>query len=108
MSTSFGNEHFVSVLQAAQRAHSIYGNIQESLVACHENGKGGQRDIVRRIRRYPFKSLTVGYDHPRFLAQMLQRLFKSRFLDDDGRPVCIEYIPYGLLLGQDQPSFGSR
>ena len=107
MGTAFGNQDSVTIFQPLNRCNAFYCRFQQSFIPCHQDGKRGERDIVRRFSRNLCKYLAVGNDHRRLFAERCKGIRQSVFLNDNCRRIGIQNIPDGLLLRQNQASFRS-
>jgi len=108
MGAAFGNQYRITVLQLVKLGGPVHSFLQITLVACKEDGEGGERYICRSICVYFLEGLRIGDDQGRFLCQGAQRLRKLGFSGDYRDSAGFQHIADGLLLGQDQTPFWCR
>ena len=103
---ALGDEHPVPVLQPVDGGHAPDSILQKALIAGHQNGEGGQGDVLWGVPVHLGKGLAVGDDHAGLDRQLFQSGGQGVFLHHNGGAVRVQHVPDGLLLGQNQPALG--
>ena len=106
MGTAFRDQNPVSILQSADRCRARYRGLQEAFISGHQNRERCQRYIFRYDFGDLVKYLAVRNDHGRIQSSPAQQIRKLTLSDTDSAAAGIQDIPNGLLLGQNQSSFG--
>ena len=108
MGAALGNQYRITVLQLVKLSGPEHSCLQITLVACKEDGEGGERYICRSICVYFLEGLGIGDDQGRFLSKSPQGLRQFGFSGDYRDSAGFQHIADGLLLGQDQTPFWCR
>ncbi|MNE25229.1 hypothetical protein D3C80_1185510 [compost metagenome] len=103
-----GNQHLVTVPQPVNRPGSADQLLQIALMAGKQNGKGGERNIRRRISGGLKEHLGVGYNHTRLTSEAFQCQLQLVLFSNNSYGVALQNVPDGLLLGQDQSALWCR
>ncbi|MNC74936.1 hypothetical protein D3C75_1263780 [compost metagenome] len=74
MGAGLGHQNLIPVLELLQRTGPADKLRQIPLMPGKQNGEGGQRHILRRIRRHLQKRLGIGNDQCGFCSEALQSL----------------------------------
>ena len=104
MGAALGNQYRITVLQLVKLSGPVHSFLQITLVACKEDGEGGERYIRRGICVYFLEGLGISDNQSWFLAKSPQGLRKLGFSGDYRDSAGFQHITDGLLLGQDQAS----
>ena len=92
--------------QAAKRRRSGDGVAEESLVAGHEDGEGGQGHRERHDLRDEPEGLAVGDDHAGRRDERGERPGELVLAGDEVHRLRVEHVANRLLLREDHPALG--
>ena len=106
MGASLRNQNRVAVFQGRKRGNALYNFRKITLITSHQNGKRRKGDILWNDRVDFMEHLAIGDDHTGRCSQLMERFLQFAVSAHDSRGSGFQYITNGLLLWENQTSFG--
>ena len=104
VSAALADKHFIAVLEPVDSDSSLDCGIKKALVPRHKDRKRGEHYIVRSLPVCTRECLAVGNDQLWLFAKRRDSIRKLGILDDYRAGICVEDIPYRLLLRKYKPA----